>query len=357
MSLDQLIKKIQPLDERAMDLASQRQNTLTKPQGSLGRLEVLSIQIAGITGKELPNINQKLVLLMAGDHGVVDEGVSAYPQDVTGQMVINIVNGGAAVSVLARQCGAKVLVVDMGIKANLEPTENLLVKKISHGTGNIARGPAMSREQAEKAILIGEEIINQEIENGMDIFATGEMGIGNTTPSAAIAMLLTKKPASQMVGRGTGVSDVGLYKKIAAIQKALAINKPDDHDGLDILSKIGGFEIAGLTGAILGAAAKRKPIVIDGFISTAAAMVAVVLAPEVRNYLIAAHISAETGHGLMLDWLQLSPLFNLGMRLGEGSGAVLAFPIVEAACKILSEMASFDEAGVSKKAKDEQSQR
>lgn len=353
MSLTQLISKIQPLDEKAMRFAEKRQNTLTKPQGSLGRLESLSIQLAGITGQEFPKINNKLVLLMAGDHGVVDEGVSAYPQDVTGQMVLNIVSGGAAVSVLARQCGAKVLVVDMGIKTDLEPKENLLVKKIAHGTGNIARGPAMSREQAEKAILIGEEIINKEVEVGLDIFATGEMGIGNTTPSAAIALLLTKKPAGQIVGRGTGVSDIGLQKKIAAIRNAILVNNPNEKDGIDILSKIGGFEIAGLTGAILGAAANRKPIVIDGFISTAAAMIAVVLVPGVRDYLIAGHKSAEIGHGLMLEWLKLTPIFNLGLRLGEGSGAVLAFPVVEAACRILHEMASFDEAGVSQKSQDE----
>lgn len=353
MALNHLISKIEPLDEKAMEYARLRQDTLTKPHGSLGRLELLSIQLAGITGQELPKIEHKLVLLMAGDHGVVKEGVSAYPQDVTAQMVMNIINGGAAVSVLARQCGARVLVVDMGIKADLEPSEGLIVKKIGHGTGNIAREPAMTREQAEQAVLIGEEIVTQEIQFGLDIFATGEMGIGNTTPSAAIAMLLTNKPAGQIVGRGTGVSDVGLQKKIAAIRNAIIVNKPDPKDGLDILSKIGGFEIAGLTGAILGAAANRKPVVIDGFISTAAAMVAVTLAPGVRKYLIAAHQSAETGHGLMLEWLQLTPLFNLGLRLGEGSGAVLAFSIIESACRILSEMASFDEAGVSKKSDEE----
>ncbi len=353
MSINQLISKIKPLDEKAMDLARRRQNVLTKPQGSLGRLESLSIQIAGITGQASPNIKNKLVLVMAGDHGVVDEGVSAYPQDVTAQMVLNIIKGGAAVSVLARQNGARVVVVDMGIKADIAPTDNLIVRKIDHGTGNIARGPAMRRDQAEEAILIGAEIINGEIEKGLDIFATGEMGIGNTTPSAAIAMLLTKKPAGQIVGRGTGISDLGLQKKISAIRNAIVVNRPDPCDGLDILSKIGGFEIAGLTGAILGAAANRKPIIIDGFISTAAAMIAITIAPGAREYLIAAHKSAEIGHALMLDWLKLTPLFNLGLRLGEGSGAVLSFPIVEAACKILNEMASFDEAGVSKKASNE----
>ncbi|NMC13962.1 MAG: nicotinate-nucleotide--dimethylbenzimidazole phosphoribosyltransferase, partial [Chloroflexi bacterium] len=262
------------------------------------------------------------------------------------------IRGGAAVNVLARQCGAHVLIVDMGIKMDIEPYDNLLVKKIAHGTGNIAREPAMSRKQAEEAILIGEEIITAEIKKGVDIFATGEMGIGNTTPSAAIAMLLTKKPAEQIVGRGTGISDLGLKNKINAIKKAVLVNKPDPEDGLDILSKIGGFEIAGLTGAILAAAAYRKPIVIDGFISTAAAMVAVVIAPVVREFLIASHISTETGHSIMLDWLGLNPLIDLGLRLGEGSGAVLCFPIIEAACKIIKEMATFDEAGVSKKSQN-----
>lgn len=350
--MEKLISQITPLDKNAMDLARRRQNQLTKPQGSLGRLESLSIQLAGITGEVYPDVTRKLVLVMAGDHGVVEEGVSAYPQDVTAQMVMNMIRGGAAVNVLARQCGAHVLIVDMGIKMDIEPYDNLLVKKIAHGTGNIAREPAMSRKQAEEAILIGEEIITAEIKKGVDIFATGEMGIGNTTPSAAIAMLLTKKPAEQIVGRGTGISDLGLKNKINAIKKAVLVNKPDPEDGLDILSKIGGFEIAGLTGAILAAAAYRKPIVIDGFISTAAAMVAVVIAPVVREFLIASHISTETGHSIMLDWLGLNPLIDLGLRLGEGSGAVLCFPIIEAACKIIKEMATFDEAGVSKKSQN-----
>lgn len=350
--MDQLIDQIKPLDENAMDLARRRQNKLTKPQGSLGRLESLSIQLAGITGEAFPHVTRKLVLVMAGDHGVVEEGVSAYPQDVTAQMVMNMIRGGAAVNVLARQCGARVLVVDMGIKTDIEPTNNLLVKKIGHGTRNIAQEPAMSRQQAEEAVFIGEEIITREIKSGMDILATGEMGIGNTTPSAAIAMLLTRKPAEQIVGRGTGVSDLGLKSKINAIRNAVLINKPDPEDGLDILSKIGGFEIAGLTGAILAAAAHRKPVVIDGFISTAAAMIAVVIAPIVRDYLFASHLSSETGHGIMLDWLRLDPILNLNLRLGEGTGAVLCFSIIEAACKIIKEMATFEEAGVSKKSQN-----
>jgi len=349
MSIEQLIKKIEPLDEKAMNLARRRQNQLTKPQGSLGRLESLSIQIAGITANASPRLDKKLALVMAGDHGVVEEGVSAYPQDVTAQMVANIINGGAAVSVLAKQCGARVLVVDMGIKLDIKPNNNLLIKKIASSTGNIAHGPAMTREQAVEAIQTGAEIVSQEIENGMDVLATGEMGIGNTTPSAAIAAVLTSTIPEYVAGRGTGISDIGLQKKINAIRNAVIINNPDPKDGIDILSKIGGFEIAGLAGAIIAAAAYRKPIIIDGFISTAAAMVAVTMASQIREYIIASHKSAETGHEAMLDWLRLDPIFDLGMRLGEGSGAVLAFSVVEAACKILNEMATFEEAGVSTK--------
>ena len=349
MSIEQLIKKIEPLDERAMNLARRRQNQLTKPQGSLGRLESISIQIAGIMGTASPRLDKKLALVMAGDHGVVEEGVSAYPQDVTAQMVANIINGGAAVSVLAKQCGARVLVVDMGIKLDIKPDNNLVIKKIASGTGNIAHGPAMTREQAVEAIQTGAEIVSQEIENGMDVLATGEMGIGNTTPSAAIAAVLTNTIPEYVAGRGTGISDIGLQKKINAIHNAVIINNPDPKDGIDILSKIGGFEIAGLAGAIIATAAYRKPIIIDGFISTAAAMIAVTMAPQIREYIIASHKSAETGHEAMLDWLRLDPIFDLGMRLGEGSGAVLAFSVVEAACKILNEMATFEEAGVSTK--------
>jgi nicotinate-nucleotide--dimethylbenzimidazole phosphoribosyltransferase len=349
MELESLIAQIQPLDQNAMAAAQARQDLLTKPPGSLGRLEKLSVQVAGISGKALPRIQDKLVLVMAGDHGVVAEGVSAYPQEVTPQMVANFLGGGAAINVLARHVGARMLVVDMGVAVPLEPHPNLIVKKIAPGAKNIAIGPAMTRQQALKAILAGAEIANAQIDAGMDILATGDMGIGNTTPSAAIAAAITGRPAAEIAGRGTGVDEAGLKRKISAIQRALQVNRPDPTDGLDVLAKVGGFEIGGLAGAVLASAAQRRPVVIDGFISTAAAMIAVCLAPLGRDYLIAAHTSMELGHHLMMDWLGVEPLLDLQMRLGEGTGAALAISLVEAACKILAEMATFDEAGVSGK--------
>ncbi len=349
MTLNRLIRAIGPLDEHAMAAAHARQNSLTKPQGSLGRLEALSIQIAGITGQPLPRLAHKVIITMAGDHGVVAEGVSAYPQEVTLQMVYNMLRGGAAINVLARHVGARVIVVDMGVRSELEHHPGLVKAKVAHGTANIAHGPAMTREQAIEAILAGQSVAENERANGLDIVGTGDMGIGNTTPSAAIAAAFTGKPVADIVGRGTGVDDAGLERKRRAVERALAINRPDPGDGLDVLHKLGGFEIAGLTGVILAAAALRIPGVIDGFISTAAAMVAVALAPQVRPYLIAAHRSQERGHQLMLEWLGLEPLLDMDMRLGEGTGAALGISLAEAACKILSEMATFSEAGVSEK--------
>lgn len=347
--LQELIDAIGPLDKAAMQAAAQRQDTLTKPQGSLGRLERLSIQIAGITGQVRPRLPHKVIVTMAGDHGVVEEGVSAFPQEVTPQMVYNFLRGGAAINVLARHVGARVVVVDMGVAADLEPHPHLVDKKVAKGTRSIAQGPAMEREQALQAVLNGAEVVYREIEKGLDILGTGDMGIGNTTPSAAIAAAITGRAPAEIVGRGTGVDDAGLFRKIAAVQRALAVNRPDPYDGLDVLSKVGGFEIGGLAGAILAAAANRKPIVIDGFISTAAALIATTLAPQVRPYLIAAHRSQERGHRLMLEWLGLDPLLDLDLRLGEGTGAALAMNVVEAACRILDEMATFAEAGVSEK--------
>ncbi len=347
--LETLIRRIGPLDVEAMRKAASRQDMLTKPQGSLGRLERLSIQVAGITGTPRPHLQHKVITTMAGDHGVVQEGVSAFPQEVTPQMVYNFLAGRAAINVLARHVGARVVVVDMGVAADLAPHPGLVDKKVAKGTQNIARGPAMSREQALQAVLNGAEVVLAELEKGLDILGTGDMGIGNTTPSAAIAAAITGRAPAEVVGRGTGVDDAGLFRKIAAVQRALAVNRPDPHDGLDVLSKVGGFEIGGLAGAILAAAAHRKPVLIDGFISTAAALIAVTLAPHVRPYLIAAHRSRERGHGIMLDWLGLEPVLDLDLRLGEGTGAALAMDIVDAACKILDEMATFAEAGVSEK--------
>lgn len=332
-----------------MNAARQRQDRLTKPQGSLGRLETLSIQIAGITAQPFPRLQHKTVLVMAGDPGVVAEGVSAYPQEVTPQMVYNFLNGGAAINVLARHAGARVVVVDMGVAAPLSPHPELVVRKIAPGTANIARGPAMTRQQAEQAILAGAEVVMDQLSAGLDVLATGDMGIGNTTPSAAIAAAISGYPVAEIAGRGTGVDDAGLQRKIGVIESALQVNRPDPADGLDVLAKVGGFEIGGLAGAILAAAARRRPVIIDGFISTAAAMIAVTLAPQARAYLIAAHTSQELGHHRMMEWLGVQPLLDLKMRLGEGTGAALAMNLVEAACKILSEMATFEEAGVSGK--------
>jgi nicotinate-nucleotide--dimethylbenzimidazole phosphoribosyltransferase len=349
MKLSEYIAKIKPLDADAMQAARLRQDTLTKPIGSLGRLEELSIQTAGITGQVIPRLRDKCVLVMAGDHGVVAEGVSAYPQEVTPQMVLNFLRGGAAINVLARHVGARVVVVDMGVAVDLPDHPGLLKRKVAYGTRNIARGAAMSREQAIQALESGIEVVEMQIAQGMDLLATGDMGIGNTTPSAAIAAALSGASAADIAGRGTGVDDAGLQRKIAVIERALAINRPDPKDGIDVLAKVGGFEIGGLAGAILAAAAHRRPVVVDGFISTAAAMIAVSLAPQTRHYLIAAHTSMERGHHKMMEWLGVSPLLDLKMRLGEGTGAALAMSLVEAACKTLAEMATFGEAGVSEK--------
>jgi nicotinate-nucleotide--dimethylbenzimidazole phosphoribosyltransferase len=347
MSIETIIAQITEPDGAAMEAARTRQSILTKPGGSLGRLEALSIQLAGITGKSLPAIHDKVIVVMAGDHGIVAEGVSAYPQEVTPQMVYNFLRGGAAINILSRHVGARVVVVDMGVAVDMEPHPNLVIKKVALGTANAARGPAMSRAQAIQSVLAGAEVVEAELKNGLDIMGTGEMGIGNTTPSAAIAVCMTGRSAQEFVGRGTGIVDQGVLRKIQAVERALAVNRPDPHDALDVLAKVGGFEIGGLAGAILAAAAHHRPIVVDGFISTAAAMIAVGLSPKVRPYLIAAHRSKERGHAIMLEWLALQPLLDLDMRLGEGTGAAVGISIAEASCKILSEMATFGEAGVS----------
>jgi nicotinate-nucleotide--dimethylbenzimidazole phosphoribosyltransferase len=348
-TLNHLINSIQPLNTEAMAAAEARQAALTKPAGSLGRLEALSIQAAGITGSARPQINHKVVVVMAGDHGVAAEGVSAFPQAVTPQMVLNFLYGGAAINVLAKQAGARVVIVDMGVATSFEPHPGLIDRKIAPGTANMALGPAMSRAQAEQAVLAGAAVVEAEIGKGLDLLATGDMGIGNTTPSAAIAAVFTGADPAVIVGRGTGVDDAGLERKITAVSRAIAVNQPDKEDGLDVLAKVGGFEIGGLAGAILAAAAGRKLVLIDGFISTAAAMLAVALNPAVRAYLVAGHCSQEQGHRLMLQWLGLEPLLDLNLRLGEGTGAVLAMHLVEAGCRTLNEMATFGEAGVAEK--------
>jgi nicotinate-nucleotide--dimethylbenzimidazole phosphoribosyltransferase len=349
MQFTDLVCNIRPLDETAMAAARARQDQLTKPRGSLGRLESLSIQLAGITGSAFPEITHKVVITMAGDHGVVAEGVSAYPQEVTPQMVLNFLHGGAAINVLSRHVGARVVIVDMGIAVDMAPHPDLVVKKVGLGTENITAGPAMSRAQAAQAVQAGIHVVEDELARGLDILAVGEMGIGNTTPAAAIAATLTGRPVDEIVGRGTGVDDEGLGRKIDAIHRALTINRPDPSDALDVLSRVGGFEIGGMAGAMLCAAAHRRPVLVDGFISSAAAMIAAGIDPQARDYMIASHRSQERGHRIILDWLGLEPLLDLDMRLGEGTGAALSMPLIEAACKVLREMATFDQAGVSDK--------
>ncbi|MEE9617453.1 MAG: nicotinate-nucleotide--dimethylbenzimidazole phosphoribosyltransferase [Anaerolineae bacterium] len=345
--LDQTIQSIRPLDAAAMDAARARQNNLTKPPGSLGRLEEISIQVAGITGQARPVIKEKAVVTCAGDHGVVAQGVSAFPQEVTPQMVYNFLNGGAAINVLARHVGARVVVVDAGVAADFEPQPGLVIKKVAHGTADMTQGPAMSRAQAVQAIEAGIEVVEDEIARGLSIVAVGDMGIGNTTPSSGIVAAITGRPVAEVTGRGTGINDEQLTHKMAVIRKALAVNRPDPDDALDVLSKVGGFEIGTIAGVVLGAAAHHIPAVIDGFISTAGALIAGELAPLAREYMIAAHASAEIGHRAMLDRLGLIPCLDFDLRLGEGTGAALVLSVVEAACKILDEMATFESAGVS----------
>ena len=345
--LNRTVKAIKPPDKTAMAQARARQDDLTKPVGSLGRLEELSIQLAGIKGKASPRIEQKAVITMAGDHGVLAENIGNWPQEVTAQMVENFLNGGAGINVLARLVDARIVFVDMGVAGDLKPHPQLIARKVGYGTANMCRGPAMTEEQAVRAIETGIEIVSSEVGKGLDIVGTGDMGIGNTTASAAICATITGRPVSEVTGRGTGISDEQLSHKIEVIEKALAINKPDVTRPLDVLARVGGFEISGLVGVILGAAARRIPVVIDGFISGAAALTATSLAPQAGDYLIAGHVSAESGHPVMLEFLGLKPLLNLDMRLGEGTGAVLGIFLAEAAARTLNEMATFAEAGVS----------
>lgn len=350
MSLLQLtLDQIQPLDEESMALAKARQDTLTKPQGSLGRLEDLSIQLAGITGEMTPGLERKAVLVMAGDHGIAREGVSAYPPEVTPQMVLNFLQGGAAINVLARLTGARIVVADVGVAFDFDPHPDLRTHKVAYGTGNMANGPAMSREQAVQCIEAGIQILESEMEKGLDLVATGEMGIGNTTPSSAIVATITGRPVAEVTGRGTGLDDEQWAAKIAIIEQVLERNQPDDRDPLDVLSKVGGFEIGAIAGVILGGAAHRIPVIVDGFISGAGALIAASLHPGAKDFMIAAHNSVEVGHRAIFSHLGIEPLFDLRMRLGEGTGAALAMNLVEASVRILAEMATFASAGVSDK--------
>ncbi len=317
------------------------------PRGSLGRLEELATLYASIKGGLNCEIKHKKIFTMAGDHGVVEEGVSAFPQQVTEQMVQNFIEGGAAINVLARHVGARVIVVDCGVASHLEAKPSLKIKKVGLGTKNMARGPAMSREDAVRSIEIGIELIEEELGEGLDIVGLGDMGIGNTTPSSAILAVLGRLDVDLVTGRGTGLDESAVQKKIQAIKKAIDVNCPNPNDPVDVLAKVGGYEIGGLAGLCLGAARYRVPIILDGFISTAGALIANAIEPKVNKYLIASHVSAERGHRLMLNLLNKIPLFDLNMRLGEGTGAALAMNLVEAGVKLLNEMSTFNEAGVS----------
>jgi nicotinate-nucleotide--dimethylbenzimidazole phosphoribosyltransferase len=341
------IARIAPLDADAMAAATARQAVLTKPPKALGRLETLSIQLAGITGNPLPTLARKAVAVMAGDHGVCAEGVSAFPAEVTPQMVANFVAGGAAINALARQAGARVVVTDVGVAADISAMAGVRHCKVRLGTANMALGPAMTRDEAIRAFEVGIALVEELAADGLDIIATGEMGIGNTTPSSAIVAAFTGLPAARVTGRGTGINDASLAHKITVIERALLANQPDRSDPLDVMAKVGGLEIAAMAGVMLGAAAHRIPVVMDGFISGAAALTAVRLNRLANDYILPSHLSVEIGHQVVFAELGLTPLFDLNMRLGEGTGAAIALTIADAAARTLCEMATFESAGVS----------
>ena len=347
MTIDDAVARIGPADAQAMRQAELRQGRLTKPPGSLGRLEDLSVQLAGIFGTERPRLNGKTIVVAAADHGVVAQGVTGYPQEVTAQMVQNFLAGGAAVSVMARKAAVDLVIVDAGVLTPLPDNPDLRVIGVGRGTADMTQGPAMTRSQAEACVNAGVSLALEAAENGTDVLGVGDMGIGNTTASSAITSVLTGKPPSDTTGRGTGRNDEELKHKTAVVQRALEVNHPDPGDGLDVLAKVGGFEIGVLAGVVLGGALARKVVVLDGFISGAAGLIAYALCPSVRDYVVASHLSVEHGHRIILSHLGLKPLLDLGMRLGEGTGAVLAMPIVEAAAVCLADMATFAEAGVS----------
>ncbi|MGO9116590.1 MAG: nicotinate-nucleotide--dimethylbenzimidazole phosphoribosyltransferase [Desulfomonilaceae bacterium] len=350
--LDKTIKRIVPQDRSFREKSKERLDQLTMPYWALGRLMDLSMDLAGITRSLRPSVDRRVVVVMAGDHGVVREGVTLYPQEVTRQMVLNFLNGGAGINAIARVSGSQVIVVNMGIMSDLtELSEainsgSLISRPIRPCTDNIAAGPAMSRDEAVKSLETGIDIAMQ-LGPSFDLFATGDMGIGNTTPSSSIVAAFTGARPAGVTGHGTGIDKQTFSHKISIVEKILATNNPDTSDGIDVLSKVGGFEIGGLAGLILGVAAMQKPVLIDGFISTAAALVAHSIAPDCADYMVASHRSVEQGHRVALDHLGKRPLLDLDLRLGEGTGAALAMPIVEAAVRILTEVATFEEASVS----------
>lgn len=340
--LDALVRAVAPLDRGTMTAADEYQARLAKPPGSLGRLEEISIQLAGITGRVHNALNKKQLLVFAADNGVVDEGVSSAPQSVTKQQTINLMRGKTGAAVLAKHFGCGLTVCDVGVNADIYES-TVLNRKIAYGTQNICTGPAMTREQTLQAILTGAEIARTV---DADVIGVGEMGIGNTTTSSAVLAVLLGADVEAVTGRGGGITEESFRKKKAVIRTAIEVNRPDRDDVVGVLSKVGGFDLAAMCGAFLGAAAARRPAVIDGLISTAAALCAVRLCPNVRGYLVPSHASFEIGYRLAMEAMDLRPLFDLGMRLGEGSGCPLAFQVLDAACAVINDMATFDEAGI-----------
>lgn len=344
--LEKVLAQIEPLKEGAMAQTQGRLDDLTKPKGSLGVMEQIAKKIAGITGQALPTITKKTCILMAGDHGILEEGFNAYPQEVTAQMIYNFLNGGAAMNVFSRHVGAELLIVDVGVAADFADHPLLLKRKVAYGTQNMSKGPAMTIAQALRAIETGFEVARNCLSQGSDLLGIGEMGIGNTAASTALLAVFSGEPVENITGRGTGASDALLKQKIDAIERALKVNSPEAAKPLEALAKVGGLEIAGLVGVILAGAAFRVPVVLDGFISGAAALVAAALQPDVKDYLLSSHLSDEPGHQKMLEIIGIPPILFMKMRLGEGTGAALAMNIIEASVKILHEMATFSGAGI-----------
>jgi nicotinate-nucleotide--dimethylbenzimidazole phosphoribosyltransferase len=345
--MDHIRSKISHVNSALSEEAQKRLDNLTKPQGSLGRLEEFARRVVAITGDKMPVLDKKVIFTFAGDHGIASEGVSAYPKEVTTQMVLNFLRGGAGINVLARHAGAEVVVIDIGVDHDFGDVPGLVSRKVVRGTANMRKGPAMSRQQAEQCIQVGIDLAREYAKKGYRIFGTGDMGIGNTTPSSAIASVLTGTPIKDVTGRGTGITDESLRRKIAIIEVCILKNRPDPKDPIDVLAKVGGAEIGGIAGLILGAASERIPVVVDGFISTAGAMIAYDIEPKTADYMFAGHSSVEIGQKVMLRNMGLAPILDLNLRLGEGTGAALAMMMIEAGTKIYREMATFGEAGVS----------
>ncbi len=345
--LHRTIESIEPLNPEYFDLASQRLDNLTKPKGSLGKLEDFAKRAVAITENAKLSLDRKAVFVLVSDHGVVVEGVSAYPSKVTKEMVFNFLRGGAGINALARHAGVDVFVVDIGVDWYFEKTDGLITRKINGGTKNLAKEPAMTSGEAIRSIEAGIGLVKDAVERGYNFIAAGDMGIGNTTPSAAVVCAFTGLNPEEVVGYGTGIDDERWKHKVKIVKEALEFHNPDPDFPIDVLSKVGGFEIGGIAGVILGGASKRVPVVVDGFVSTAGAMIAIGLCPDVRSYIFYSHKSAEKGHGITLQKLRVQPILDLDMRLGEGTGAVLAMFIIEAGVKAYNEMATFEEAGVS----------